>query len=101
MQPDDHVCLCFGVSQRKLAAFLRRERPSVASRLSECLGAGTGCGWCVPTLEAMHAAWARGEDPAVETSPEEHAAGREVHRAARRAARAAERERSDDAGGPG
>jgi NAD(P)H-nitrite reductase large subunit len=50
MSPDDKICYCYGVSLRKLVNFARRERPSRASRMSECLGAGTGCGWCVPFL---------------------------------------------------
>lgn len=50
MSPDDKVCYCYGVSLRKLLNYARRERPKVASQLSECLGAGTGCGWCIPVL---------------------------------------------------
>lgn len=53
MQPDDHVCLCFHVSKRKLLNFLRVERPSRPSQLSQCQGAGTGCGWCVPFLQRL------------------------------------------------
>jgi len=40
---------------RKLVNFARRERPAVASQMSECLGAGTGCGWCIPILKRIHA----------------------------------------------
>ena len=54
MEADDHVCLCFHVSLRKLVNYLERERPRVPSQLSECLGAGTGCQWCVPFLERLH-----------------------------------------------
>lgn len=50
MDLDDTVCLCFRVTKRKLVNFLRRELPRVPSQLSECGGAGTGCGWCVPFL---------------------------------------------------
>ncbi|HUU82720.1 MAG TPA: (2Fe-2S)-binding protein [Phycisphaerae bacterium] len=50
MKPDDKVCYCYEVSLRKLLNFARRERPQRTSRMSECLGAGTGCGWCVPFL---------------------------------------------------
>ena len=53
MDLDDHVCLCFRVSRRKLVNFVRRERPVVASQLSQCGGAGTGCGWCVPFLKQI------------------------------------------------
>lgn len=53
MEPDDEICLCFHVSKRKVINFLRRERPVRASQLSECFGAGTGCGWCRPLLERL------------------------------------------------
>jgi NAD(P)H-nitrite reductase large subunit len=46
MQLDDELCLCFHVSKRKVLNFLRVERPRAVSQLSECHGAGTGCGWC-------------------------------------------------------
>ncbi len=50
MKPDDKICYCYGVSARKLVNFARRTRPQRPSRMSECLGAGTGCGWCIPFL---------------------------------------------------
>ena len=50
MQPDDDICYCYHVSMRKLVNFARRVRPVQASRMTECLGAGTGCGWCIPFL---------------------------------------------------
>jgi bacterioferritin-associated ferredoxin len=53
MDLDDHVCLCFRVSRRKLESFARRSKPKVPSQLSECGGAGTGCGWCVPFLRQL------------------------------------------------
>ena len=46
MNLDDNVCLCFHVSKRKVLNFIRVEKPVRASQLSECQGAGTGCGWC-------------------------------------------------------
>ena len=33
---------------------VRRTKPKVASQLSECGGAGTGCGWCIPFLKQIH-----------------------------------------------
>lgn len=80
MQPDDEVCLCFHVSLRKINAYLRRENPPVASLISECLGAGTGCGWCVPVLEHLHAQHREGERPGLQTSPERYAEARKVYR---------------------
>lgn len=50
MNPDDEICLCYHVSLRKLVNFARREKPKIPARMSECLGAGTGCGWCIPIL---------------------------------------------------
>ena len=80
MNPDDHVCLCFRVSQRKIVNFMERERPRVASQLSECLGAGTGCQWCVPFLRGLHAQWERGQVPDLPVSPEDYAARRARYR---------------------
>jgi len=53
MELDAEVCLCFHVTRRKLVNFARRRQPKVASQLSECGGAGTGCGWCVPFLKQL------------------------------------------------
>ena len=46
MELDDKVCLCFHVTKRKLLNFIRIEKPKRPAQLSECFGAGTGCGWC-------------------------------------------------------
>jgi NAD(P)H-nitrite reductase large subunit len=50
MRPDDKICRCYGVSMRKLINFARRQRPAHASQMTQCLNAGTGCGWCIPVL---------------------------------------------------
>jgi NAD(P)H-nitrite reductase large subunit len=50
---DAKVCYCFHVTRRKLVSFIRVERPRCASQLSECGGAGTGCGWCIPFLKQL------------------------------------------------
>jgi bacterioferritin-associated ferredoxin len=50
MLPDDELCLCFHVTKRKVLNFLQVEKPRRASQMSECFGAGTGCGWCRPYL---------------------------------------------------
>ena len=65
---------------RKLVNFMNRERPEVASQLSECLGAGTGCHWCVPFLKKIHTQWARGEEPHLAVSPESYAVRRDKYR---------------------
>lgn len=53
MHADDELCLCFHVTRRKVWNYIRRERPRRPSQLSECHGAGTGCGWCRPFLEKL------------------------------------------------
>jgi bacterioferritin-associated ferredoxin len=54
MDLDAKVCLCFHVSRRKLVNFARLHQPKVASQLSQCGGAGTGCGWCIPFLKQIY-----------------------------------------------
>lgn len=76
MDPDDHVCLCFHVSLRKIRGYLAREDPPVASLISECLSAGTGCQWCVPFLRHLHAQHTRGETPDLRISPQKYSQGR-------------------------
>ena len=53
MELDDEVCLCFHVTKRKLLNFIRVEKPRRAGQLSDCFGAGTGCGWCRTYLHRM------------------------------------------------
>ena len=55
MDLDAKVCYCFHVTRRKLVNFVKQRKPKVASPLSECGGAGTGCGWCIPFLKQIHA----------------------------------------------
>ena len=53
MELDDELCLCFHVTKRKVVNFLRIEQPRSASQLSDCHGAGTGCGWCRAYLKRL------------------------------------------------
>jgi NAD(P)H-nitrite reductase large subunit len=53
MNLDEELCLCFHVSRRKVVNFIRIEKPKRPAQLSECFGAGTGCGWCRPFLERL------------------------------------------------
>jgi len=76
MDPDDHVCLCFHVPLRKIRTFLKREDPPVASLISECLSAGTGCRWCVPFLKHLHAQHVKGEEPDLNISPQRYTQAR-------------------------
>lgn len=50
MNLDDEICYCYHVSMRKLINFARRTKPTRPSQMTQCLGAGTGCGWCIPFL---------------------------------------------------
>lgn len=66
MKPDDEICYCFHVSLRKLVHFARREQPARASQMSQCLNAGTGCGWCIPILKMIHAKSQEASPPPVD-----------------------------------
>jgi bacterioferritin-associated ferredoxin len=87
LAPDDHVCFCFHVPLRKIENFCRLQKPKAASQISECLSAGTGCGWCIPVLQKIHtrlcgqyAPWWRQipDDPAAYHSPERDSADTEI-----------------------
>lgn len=81
MNDDDKVCLCFGVSKRKIVNYCRREKPAVASLISRCLSAGTGCGWRVPFLEDLHRQVEQEvEKPDLPVNPEEYARRRSDYR---------------------
>lgn len=85
MQDDDPVCLCFNVSKRKIVNFIKRDRPSRASLISECLSAGTGCGWCVPFITKLHEQIMAGEsNPDIALSPDEYAKQRGEYRHSRK-----------------
>lgn len=53
MELDEELCLCFHVTKRKVVNYIRVEKPQRASQLSDCHGAGTGCGWCRPFLRQL------------------------------------------------
>jgi bacterioferritin-associated ferredoxin len=74
---DDKICYCFHVRKRKILSFIRIHKPRVASQISECGGAGTGCGWCIPFLKKYFDR-AQSEKPADDDglTPEEYAARR-------------------------
>lgn len=50
MNLDDEICYCYHVSMRKLINFSKRTKPPRPSQMTQCLNAGTGCGWCIPFL---------------------------------------------------
>jgi len=66
MQSDDELCLCFHVTRRKVESYLRIEKPRRLAQLSECYGAGTGCGWCRKFLRQMFEAAVESESREVE-----------------------------------
>ncbi|MEM7312644.1 MAG: (2Fe-2S)-binding protein [Planctomycetota bacterium] len=53
MELDDELCLCFHVTKRKVVNYIRIEKPKRPGQLSDCFGAGTGCGWCRPFLKRL------------------------------------------------
>jgi bacterioferritin-associated ferredoxin len=81
LKPDDEICYCFHVKRRKLVNFARRHQPKVASQMSECGGAGTGCGWCIPFLKQIFRQEVCGEtfDELEQLSPEEYARQRAAY----------------------
>ena len=84
MELDDKLCYCFHVTQRKVINYIRVHKPQVASQLSECGGAGTGCGWCVPFLIKCFAAETSDADAIIEVAPDDYAAQRQSYIAAGR-----------------
>jgi len=87
MQPDDLLCYCFHVSHRKVMNYARIHQPSVPSQLSECGGAGTGCGWCVPFLKKHFEAFSNAASPEIEISAEAYAAQRQSYLADKKKAK--------------
>lgn len=69
---DREVCLCFHVPLGKLVKHYRLHQPRVASQLSECYSAGTGCGWCVPFLERLFEQLQQGQPPDLGLSAKEY-----------------------------
>jgi NAD(P)H-nitrite reductase large subunit len=79
VDPNREICICFHVSARKVVNFIRLEKPQRASQLSECFGAGTGCGWCRPYLEQLFAAVSEGHPNVHLPTHDEYADGRSQH----------------------
>jgi NAD(P)H-nitrite reductase large subunit len=69
MELDEELCLCFHVTRRKVINYLRVERPQRVAQLSDCFGAGTGCGWCRPYLRSLFEQFQRENDGAEVTLP--------------------------------
>ena len=82
MELDDKLCYCFHVTQRKVVNYIRLHKPKVPSQLSECGGAGTGCGWCVPYLKKCFAAESDGPESTIELTAEEYSTQRATYIAA-------------------
>ena len=77
MELDDELCLCFHVTKRKVVNFIRVERPQRPGQLSECFGAGTGCGWCRPFLVKLFQQAQTGSEIGADLpSTEQYSAGR-------------------------
>ena len=74
----------------KLVSFIEREQPKVASQISECLGAGTGCGWCIPFLEKLHKQYQEGELMNTKVDHERYVERRAVYKDRKKQQRAEE-----------
>ncbi len=48
---DLKICHCFDVYESKIRKFCRICQPKYVSMISDCFGAGTGCGSCIPDIE--------------------------------------------------
>ena len=79
MNPDDQVCLCFHVTRRKVINFIKIEKPRRATQLSDCFGAGSGCGWCRPFLKRLFDSAADPAELAELPSAEEYASNRKQY----------------------
>ena len=81
--PPRELCVCFHVPLNKIVKHVRLTKPRVASQLSECYGAGTGCGWCIPFLERIFEQVTRDPtaDPEVGLDQEEYLARRREYHA--------------------
>lgn len=73
MELDDDLCLCFHVTRRKVVNFIRIEQPKRVGQISECGGAGTGCGWCRPFLKQLFEEGTAGNPAAKLPTAEEYA----------------------------
>lgn len=80
MNDDDELCLCFHVTRRKVKNFIRIHQPRVASQVSECGGAGTGCGWCRVMIGRLLAQAQGANDTDPWPDVDEYASGREEHK---------------------
>jgi bacterioferritin-associated ferredoxin len=76
MELDDEICLCFHVTKRKVINFIRVEKPTRPGQLSECFGAGTGCGWCRVYLRRLFEQQRGQTSDADDPSASEYAQGR-------------------------
>jgi NAD(P)H-nitrite reductase large subunit len=76
MDLDDELCLCFHVTKRKVVNFIRVEKPKRVGQVSECFGAGTGCGWCRAYIRRLFEMERGQASQTPDPSPQEYARGR-------------------------
>jgi len=84
MNLDDEICYCYHVSMRKLINFAHRTKPARPSQMTQCLNAGTGCGWCIPFLIKIaqeHDREIPGQIDGLQIDSEEYAEQRKNYRA--------------------
>ena len=76
---EEELCVCFHVARPKVIRYIKRERPKVVSMISQCLSAGTGCGWCIPFLQKLHEDVMAGREPEQQMSRDEYLARRAAY----------------------
>ena len=81
MGPQDKICYCYNVPYSKLWNYAQRLDLQRPSQMSECFGAGTGCGWCLPILKQIFEASQdrKTDDVHIDMTAEEYAQRRQTY----------------------
>ena len=83
MELDYTICYCFHVSKWKILNYIRIHQARRPSQISQCGGAGTGCGWCVSYLKRyFEESSPTGESATEAITPDEYARQRAAYIAA-------------------
>ncbi|MCA9520856.1 MAG: (2Fe-2S)-binding protein [Myxococcales bacterium] len=71
---DREICICYHVTFGKVVRYTRQNliRIKRVSQISQCYGAGTGCGWCVPFLQKIYEDLLAGVEPEMKMSGDEY-----------------------------
>jgi assimilatory nitrate reductase catalytic subunit len=69
------VCACFGVGEQSIRTAVARERLVTVEEIGRHLGAGTGCGSCIPELHTLLTQCVQASPPPCEVREERTASG--------------------------